>query len=184
MSSIPPLSISHTGFHVFNMKKMVRIFTSVYGFHVVDHGPHENLEEIIFLSTDHRDHHQLVLYSGRTKDDEKIHYNHVSFRADALERLHNIRRKLEKYPGVTRIGAINHGNAWSLYCFDPEGNRTEIFVDTDWHVAQPFGVPLDLALSDDAIRQLTEKMLESCPTAMPFDEWRKKQAEIYGIDSS
>ena len=181
MSSIPPLSISHAGFHVFNMKKMVRFLTSVYGFHVVDHGPHEILEEITFLSTDHRDHHQLVLYSGRTKDDEKIHYNHVSFRADTLERLHNIRRKLEKYPGVTRIGAINHGNAWAVYCYDPEGNRTEVFVDSPWHVSQPYESELDLSLSDQAIADATTDMLKNDATAKPFAQWRQEKAVEFGL---
>jgi len=32
MTKTPPLSISHAGFHVFDMDKMVKFFTEVYGF--------------------------------------------------------------------------------------------------------------------------------------------------------
>ena len=34
----PSLSISHAGFHVFDMEKMVKFFTEVYGLHVTDRG--------------------------------------------------------------------------------------------------------------------------------------------------
>ena len=182
MTKTPPLSISHAGFHVFDMDKMVKFFTQVYGFHVVDRGAIEGRGEACFLSTDPRDHHQLVIYSGRTKDDDKVHYNHISFRADSLDRLRKIHKKLQIYPGVTRISTTNHGNAWSVYSFDPEGNRTEAFIDSPWQVAQPFGVELDLNLSDEEIRQTTEDMLKDHPTAQPMEEWRAKQAAVYGFE--
>ena len=61
MVDVPPLSISHAGFHVFDMSRMVDFFATVYGFHIVDHGTYEETEEITFLSTDPSDHQQLVL---------------------------------------------------------------------------------------------------------------------------
>jgi catechol 2,3-dioxygenase len=180
MSDKPAISLSHAGFHVFDMDGMVRFFTEVYGLKVVDSGPYGDLEMITFLSADPRDHHQLVLYSGRKGGDGAVHHNHVSFRADGLARLREIHRKLQAWLGVTRIQPINHGVAWSVYCHDPEGNRTEVFVDTPWYVAQPFGEPLDLEKSDEEIHAVTEAMLKDNPTARPFEEWRADAARHFG----
>mgnify|MGYP001166560623 FL=1 len=184
MAKKPPLSISHAGFHVFDMARMVDFFTTVYGFHIIDHGPYEETEEITFLSTDPSDHHQLVLYSGRTKTGDEVHYNHISFRADSFARLRTIHSSLKDYPGVTRISTIVHGNAWSVYCFDPEGNRTEAFIDTPWHVAQPFGIPFELSLSDEEIYAWTEELLKDNQTVVPFDEWRQSRAKEWGLLSN
>ena len=179
MPTVPALSISHAGFHVFDMDAMVRFFTEVYGFRVVDSGPYGDLENITFMSADPKDHHQLVLYSGRKGGADVVHYNHISFRADSLQRLRDIFGKLQSWPGVTRIQPINHGVAWSVYCRDPEGNRTEVFVDTPWYVAQPFGEPLDLEKSDEEIHDLTAKLLQDNPTARPLEEWRADAARHF-----
>ncbi len=125
MTGTPSISISHAGFHVFDMDRMVDFFTTVYGFQVTDRGHIEGRGEVTFLGADPRDHHQLVLYEGRTATDDVVHHNHVSFRVDSLDRLRKIHARLQAYPGVTRIGPVCHGNAWSVYAYDPEGNRTE-----------------------------------------------------------
>lgn len=177
MTGAPSISISHAGFHVFDMDRMVDFFTTVYGFHVTDRGHIDGRGEVTFLCGDPRDHHQLVLYEGRTATDEVVHHNHVSFRVASLDRLRRIHAALQAYPGVTRIGPICHGNAWSVYAYDPEGNRTEAFVDTPWHVAQPCGVPLDLSLDDEAIMAFTEDLIKDDPTRKPFAQWREEFAE-------
>jgi catechol 2,3-dioxygenase len=49
--------------------------------------------------------------------------------------------------GAEAIFPASHGLAWSIYANDPEGNRLEFFVDTDWYIKQPFSIPLDLSKS-------------------------------------
>jgi len=181
MTEIPSISISHAGFHVYDMNKMVDFFTSVYGFQVTDRGHIEGRGEITFLGADPRDHHQLVLYEGRTKTNAVVHHNHISFRVDSLDRLRKIHSRLLVYPGVSRIQPICHGLAWSVYAHDPEGNRTEAFIDTPWYVAQPSGVALDLSLDDDDILRFTENLIKDDPSKQPFAEWREKFAEELGI---
>jgi catechol-2,3-dioxygenase len=39
--------------------------------------------------------------------------------------------------GDGHMQTATHGNAVSLYCRDPEGNRLEIFMDTPWYCDQP-----------------------------------------------
>jgi catechol 2,3-dioxygenase len=71
---------------------------------------------------------------------------------------------------------VSHGNAWSVYFTDPEGNGLECFVDTPFHVAQPYGDRLDLSKADDDIEHDTRSKLESKPEFQPFDEWRVAMA--------
>ena len=177
----PSISIGHSGFHVFDMKKMVDFYTTVYGFHVTDHGFVEGRGEVTFMGADPRDHHQFVLYEGRTSPSNLVHHNHVSFRVDSLDRLRGIHAALQTYPGITRIGPICHGNAWSVYFHDPEENRSEVFLDTPWYVAQPCGVPLDLSMDDDEIMRFTEDLIKDDPSKKPFPEWRAEFAEKLGL---
>ena len=184
MSARPSIRLSHAGFHVFDLDRMVDFFTTVYGLEVTDRGTIEGRGEIAFLGADPRDHHQLVLYQGRTARDG-VHHNHVSFEVGDLDRLREIHRALRDWPGVTNLLTVNHGVAWSVYCDDPEGNRTEVFVDTPWHVDQPYySGDLDLSLSDAEIAERTGRMLESDPTTEPVGQWRERFAERLGIGGS
>ena len=182
MGSKPPTRLSHAGFHVFDIDRMVDFFTVVYGLRVTDRGSLAGRGEIAFLGADPRDHHQLVLYEGRTARDG-VHHNHVSFEVRDLDRLRGIHAALQSYPGVTGVLTVNHGVAWSVYCNDPEGNRTEAFVDTPWHVDQPYySEDLDLALGDEEIAECTRQMLEGDPSTEPVEQWRARFAAGLGLD--
>ena len=181
MKKEPEITISHAGFHVFDMSKMVKFFELVYNLSVTDRGILGERGEITFLGSDPRDHHQLVLYSGRSSK-TGVHHNHVSFRVGKLETLRTIHAKLIAYKGITNIKTINHGVAWSVYCSDPEGNRTEAFVETPWYVSQPYEDSLDLNLTDNEILTLTESMVENDPTSKPMSKWRSEYSIKLGLN--
>ena len=182
MNRRPSIRLGHAGFHVFDLDRMVDFFTSVYGLRVTDRGALGERGEIAFLGADPRDHHQLVLYEGRTSR-EGVHYNHMSFEVNDLDRLREIYRALQDYPGVTNVLTMNHGVSWAVYCHDPEGNRTEAFVDTPWYVNQPYYADnLDLARSDEEIAEITRRMLDAEPTAEPVEHWRARFAGKLGLD--
>lgn len=175
--SKPPASLSHAGFHVFDMDKMVKFYTSVFGLKVTD----RNKGQIAFLGADPKDHHQLIMVGGRKAKASQTHYSHMAFRVPDLETLKKIHEKAKRHPGVSDVNTITHGNAWSVYMKDPEGNRAEAFVDSPWHVKQPFVQPLDLSMSDKEIRAYTKQLLKRYPSAKPFSAWRKVFAERLGI---
>ncbi len=58
--------------------------------------------------------------------------------------------------GCEGISPICHGNAWSVYFQDPEGNRIEMFCDTPWYVPQPLGFKIDLDKPEDELFRETE----------------------------
>ncbi|MCY4395797.1 MAG: VOC family protein [Rhodospirillaceae bacterium] len=174
----PPanLSFSHVGFYVHDLPKMEAFYTRVLGFVATDRGIARG-SPIVFLSRDPKEHHQIILSEGRTGGPEARVVNQVSLRADSLQDLRDMTAILEDEAEVSQIDPINHGNAWSLYFRDPEGNRIEVFIDSPWYVEQPLIEPLDLSLSDDEIHERTRTAYSGSPTFRPAEEWRAEFTE-------
>ncbi|MDJ0864936.1 MAG: VOC family protein [Myxococcota bacterium] len=163
---------SHVGFHVRDLDTMVDFYTRHLGLRVTDRGALKALPgspRICFLSADPTEHHQIALVEGRT--DEKGMLNQVSFHADSLQELRDLDAELGEAGVAVKFG-LNHGNAWSLYFADPEGNLIECFVQSPWHTRQPVTDPLDLSLSDDEIRERTQAVYASDPDFQPIEQWR------------
>ena len=97
--------------------------------------------------------------------------DHLAFRVETLDDLRSIATRLAD-AGVDNTIPISHGNAWSVYFNDPEGNGLECFVDTPFHVAQPYGESLDLGQSNEAIELWTRDQLQDQPEFQPFDRWK------------
>jgi len=172
VSTPPQAQLTHVGLYVSDMSAMVDFYCRLLGMVVTDHG--ELLgRELTFLSRDPNEHHQLVLVTGRSAPEDIQLLSQVSFRLDDDD-LTSLRwfanRAIEL--GAKGIDARNHGNSWSIYFLDPEGNRLELYTATPWYVSQPWREPLDLAESDDEIRRATRKMIEETATWSPVGEWK------------
>jgi catechol 2,3-dioxygenase-like lactoylglutathione lyase family enzyme len=167
------LTLSHVGLHVNDIPRMVDFYTGFMGFAVSDRGPARGGGEIVFLTRDPREHHQLVLASGRPADIPFNVVNQVSFRVDSLETLRELHRGLANEMAVD-LGPVTHGNALSIYFHDPEKNRVEVLIDTPWYVPQPCRMPVDLALPDEDLWRELEKHARSLPGFKPRAEWAKE----------
>ncbi len=166
------LTLSHVGVHVTDMPKMVDFYSGYLGFAVSDRGELSGGRgEIVFMTRDPREHHQLVLASGRPAALEYNIVNQLSFRVDSLETLRELRRGLAK-EDATELGPVSHGNALSVYFHDPEKNRVELLIDTPWYVPQPCRLPVDLDLPDDELWATIERTLRAMPGFRPVAEWR------------
>lgn len=168
MSGSP--QFSHMGLFVRDLDAMLRFYTQTFGFQVSDRGKLGN-EDIVFLSGDSREHHQIVLISGRQGDASARVVNQISFRVGSLAALKELHRTLAQ-SGRPAFPA-DHGNAWSVYATDPEDNAIELFVDSPWYVRQPRLDPLDLSLSDEAIRERTRERCQGDPSFQPIERWRR-----------
>jgi catechol 2,3-dioxygenase-like lactoylglutathione lyase family enzyme len=171
MSGMPKIEISHVGINVTDIDKMVDFYTRVLGYTVTDRGAFRN-GQLVFMSRDVRDHHQIVMGTGRPEGSYNT-INQISFRVDGLPALRQARQTLLDN-GVTKLDPASHGNAWSVYFWDPEGNRLEFFTDTPWYVAQPHREDLDFELSDEEIHARTKAEIENDESFELFDDWRKK----------
>jgi catechol 2,3-dioxygenase len=170
------------GLSVIDIAKMENFYTRILGFTVTDRG-HAGGMDLVFLSRDPMDHHQIVLASGRpaslptntANPQFGPSINQISFQMGELADLREIGERLQAY-GTTNLFPANHGIAWSIYTHDPEGNNLEFFVDTEWYFPQPFLVPLEFSRSDAEIFQLTEELSKAQEGYQPYAEWRRKIA--------
>ncbi len=168
------LRFSHVGLFVMEMARMADFYTRVLGFAVTDEGKLGE-SRLTFLSRDPADHHQIVLVEGRPEGLPDRIVNQVSFRLDSLADLQRFHRRVRD-EGARELVAVSHGNAWSIYFRDPEGNRIEVFTDSPWHVPQPVREPLDLDRPEAEILRETEAFCRSRPGFKPMQEWRAEIA--------
>ncbi len=180
MTSAPGLTFSHFGIFVNDLRVMEDFYSRVLGFTVTDRGPLTGAD-LVFLSRDPDEHHQIVLVSGRPADLPFNVVNQISFRVPSLGDLRRMHAVLAAEPAVTEIRPVTHGNAWSVYCRDPEGNRLEFYLDTPWYIAQPYREALDLALDDAEILRRTEAECRGRPGFQSRAEWRAAIARRMGV---
>ena len=176
MTAAPEAQLAHVGYYVRDLDKMVAFYTRVFGMVVTDHGvsTRPGAPTMAFLSRNPDEHHQIAFATGRGEDVPTT-INQISFRVHGLAELLVWHRKLLEL-GVEKIDPRTHGNAWSLYFLDPEGNRLELYTPTEWHVSQPFGHPFDPTRPEQEIRAETAEMVKQDPTHCPIDEWSRKLA--------
>jgi catechol-2,3-dioxygenase len=175
---------SHFGFAVEDIVKMEAFYTRVLGFTVTDRGNVGEMD-LVFLSRDPNDHHQIVLAGGKPAGLPPNPYipqfgsviNQISFKVGSLQDLREIFGILQS-ENVQSIMPANHGIAWSIYCHDPEGNNLEFFVDSDWYFPQPFLVPLDFGKTNEEIVADTEALCREQQGFEDYSEWRARFAKL------
>ena len=163
--------------YVHDVARMIDFYTNTLGFEVTDRGP-LGAAEIVFMSQNANDHHQVAFITGRDKPDPSNSVHHMAFRSGGtLDELKALKKALEADAQVTQIMPLTHGNAWSVYFRDPEFNGVEVFIDTPWHVRQPQGQPLDLEKSNDEIVEATRAHFSKEPEFGPIDDFYSRRAE-------
>ncbi|HTO50794.1 MAG TPA: VOC family protein [Burkholderiales bacterium] len=181
-AAAPRIAFSHVGIYVRDLAQMEAFYTRFMDLVVTDRGPLETpggAVDLVFLSRDPREHHQLVLASGRPAEVPFNVVNQLSFRVDSLADLRALHERLQA-EAVTEIRPISHGNALSVYFRDPEGNRVELFIDTPWHVTQPLRIPFDFSRSDEALMRWAEETARRLPGFRPMREWQDEMARRMG----
>lgn len=180
----PGLTFSHFGMFVTDIAKLEDFYTRVLEFTVTDRGqlpgPDGQLMDIVFLSRDPDEHHQIVLMTGRPADMGFNPINQISMKADSLATLRLMHERLQR-EGAKEIAPVTHGNAVSVYVRDPEGNRLELYVDLPWYVNQPMRVPVDLSVDDATLMQQLEAHARTLPGFRPRSEWRAEMARRMGL---
>lgn len=178
MSTLPRVRYTHAGVFTSDLGRSVRFYRDVLGFVTSDEGVASTGHDIVFMTQDPTIHHQLVLFSGRPADLPFNPVNQLSFLLDGLEELRFYRARLRDL-GYANVEEVDHGNAWSLYFADPDGNPIELYVDSPFYTPQPCRKPLDLAQPAEEILRRTEEMCRSRPDFLTRDAWiARTQARI------
>jgi len=177
-SSVPSLAFSHMGIFVADVARMEDFYIRLLGFTVTDRGDLETPRGkvfLVFLSRDPKEHHQIVLASGRPGELGFNPINQISFRTADFAGLREMHRRLQA-EGVAELSPVSHGNALSVYFRDPEGNRIELFIDTPWYVTQPLRVPMDMSLPDAELWAWAEAQARKLPGFRKVEHWRDEVA--------
>jgi catechol 2,3-dioxygenase len=180
----PNLKFTHMGLVVSDIEVMTRFYVDVLGFTVTDRGVFGSMQ-VVFMSRDPQEHHQIVLTTGRPPALPPNTINpefgpsiqQISFKMGTLADLRDMKSRLET-SAATGITSASHGNAWSVYAHDPDGNFIEFYVDTDWYASQPFYVPLDLNKTDEEIARETQALCEASPGFKPIEQWRNDISKV------
>jgi len=164
---------SHAVLYVRDLDAMIDFYRDVLGFEVSDRGlfdPNNPGLELAFLSQVGSDHHQLAFVPVRG-DGPSTTLDHMAFRVDALADVKAAAERIRADGRASAVRPTNHGNAWSIYFHDPEGNGIEIFCDSPFAVQQPQAKTWDLALSEDALRHQTQEQFGGEPGFQPMEDY-------------
>jgi catechol 2,3-dioxygenase len=180
----PNLRFTHMGLVVSDIEVMTRFYVDILGFTVTDRGVFGAMD-VVFMSRDPEEHHQIVLATGRPATLPRNTINpafgpcvqQISFKMGTLADLRDMKSRLDR-SNATEITAASHGNAWSVYAHDPDGNYIEFYIDTDWYASQPFYVPLDLNKTDEDIIRETRELCEASPGFKPAEQWRSDISKV------
>jgi len=173
---------SHAVLYVRNIEEMIDFYGSVLGFQVSDRGqinPDAPSLELAFLSQVGAEHHQLAFAAVRG-DGPSTTLDHIAFRVDSLADVKAMADKLTADGRATELAPLSHGNAWSIYFKDPEGNGVEVFCDSPYAVRQPQMKPWDLAMSEEELRRQTEEQFADQPGFMPAQEFYEAHRRRHG----
>ncbi|TCM67512.1 catechol 2,3-dioxygenase-like lactoylglutathione lyase family enzyme [Acinetobacter calcoaceticus] len=180
------LSFSHVGIYVTDMPKMQAFYCDVLGFFITDQGQLETPKgtvQLVFLSRDPKQHHQIVLVSERLTTEHGFNpINQISLEADSLETLQGFYTQF-KTLHISNIDPITHGNAISFYAPDPEGNRLELFIHTPWYDSQPMKQQIDLSLSSAEIMQIVENHARKLSGFCSRAEWESRMQQLMSVDA-
>jgi len=161
-----------------DVERMIDFYGRVLGLSVSDgrnmaKGAARGDSEIIFLSNDPQIHQQLQLSNALFGEDDCNVVHQVSFRLGGLAELREIARRVVEETQM-EVDQLDHGNAWSLYFRDPEGNMLELYVETPWQVDQPFAKSFDILQPDDVIMAATHERVRNLTGV---DPWKSSALE-------
>lgn len=171
MTATAAFSLSHFEIRTERLAEMEAFYSDCLGFEVTDRSSGGGM---VFLSRNPDEHHQLVLAEADGGDGRRL--DHIAFRAASLAEIRQISNSLSGN-AAAGLESVSHGNSWSLYFRDPDGNRLEIFADTPWHVRQPVRFAMDYALSETEIIRKTHDHIRNMPDFMGLDEWKKARRQ-------
>lgn len=149
--------LGHVGVRCFDVEKQLAFFTEVLGLTLTDK---DDELGIYFLSARPSiEHHEFLLAKDRDVPLEGKLIQQISFRCDALSDVMNYFQKFVA-AGVKLNMVVSHGSAVSVYFFDPEGNRCEVYWRTGHDVRQPFVENIDLNQTPEQILAQVKESVE------------------------
>ena len=149
--------LGHVGLYCHDLGTMRDFYSRVLGLTISD----ENLERgICFLSANpDAEHHELALVQTKNRAQKSQYVQQVSFKVKSLDDVRAFYHRLQD-TGMKIDRTVTHGIACSVYFYDPEDNRVELYYTTPYKVRQPLGEPIDLDRPDEELMAFAQSLEE------------------------
>ena len=140
--------LGHVGLNCQNLENMRDFYSKFMGLTITD----EDLERgIVFLSADPKsEHHELALGRVRDGGQPTQYLQQLSFIVDDMKSLQDFYHRIQK-EGLRIDRTVTHGISCSIYFYDPEDNRIELYYKTGFTVRQPLSEAIGLDNSAEAV---------------------------------
>ena len=176
--AFPRVSMFRVGMLAVDLDALAAFYETELGYLVTGRGLRPAVgavpaAEVVYLTRDPGQIAQLVLQAGRPAGVPSS-INQVTFRVPSLPALRDVCDRMYAHPEVDDYRPVDHGNSFSLYCNDPEGNTIELSRESAWYTPAPSAWPLDLSLSDDDVLRTSEERCHSVPGFMMRADWKAR----------
>ena len=140
-----PKRVGHVVLNVSNVEASTKFYTEVLGFEIsrqTDFGTFLTCGKI---------HHDVALFQAPEGappvSQGQIGLNHVAIQVEDMETLKAFYQRFKEH-NVPLDHLTDHGMTASVYFYDPEDNRVELYYTTPYKVRQPLGETIDLDKPD------------------------------------
>ena len=141
--------LSHVGIYVTDIGVGRTFYEEVVGLQVTDEKANGTM--VLVRSSDpDREHHELLLATGRDTDLSSKTIQQISFRVDSLDDLLEYRDRFEER-AIELDMMVSHGNAIGIYFFDPDQDGMKVSGTPGCTPRQVFLHSIDLTQPSEAI---------------------------------
>ena len=174
----PGVSMFRVGMLAIDLDALAAFYETELGYLVTGRGLRPAVgavpaADVVYLTRDPDQIAQLVLVAGRPAELPSS-INQVTFRVPSLPALREVCARMYDHPEVDDYRPVDHGNSFSLYCNDPEGNTIELSRESAWYTPAPSAWPLDLSLPDEEVLRVSEARCHSVPGFMMRADWKAR----------
>ena len=150
--------LGHVGLYCRDLAKMRDWYRDTLGLTVADEAI-DGIGIVFLTSRPDEEHHELALAKGRETDDDVPMVQQVSWKVDSIEEVQAFHR-LFKERNIPVQYEVTHGNAVSIYFYDPEGNRNEVYYSVKADVRQPFRKSINLEQPPEQVLAENRRLIE------------------------
>ena len=142
------IGVHHVGLSARDPAALAAFYHDVLGLQVVGGSTPDTsaFGATAFLgSRSSEEHHDLAIFANPA-------FQHTAFKVRSLAHLRTMHQRVLGRSVPVKM-AFNHGVSIAFYFEDPEGHLIEVYWPTGVAWPQPYGDPIDLARSEEALRR-------------------------------